>query len=195
MSDEAMSRASPPPPPKHVASDAMHSDSSKCTDLEEARSPDASSNDAPVDDEGNEDPHLVTWRGPDDPENPKNWPKGLKWKNTWAVSLFVFISPVSSAMIAPALQDLGESLGMHSDIEVYLSLAIFILAYAVGPIFFGPASELYGRMRLLQLSNVWYLAWNMGCGFATTKSQFFAFRFLAGIGGSAPLAIGGGAIR
>ena len=190
-----MSRASPPPPPKHVASDAMHSDSSKCTDLEEARSPDASSNDAPVDDEGNEDPHLVTWRGPDDPENPKNWPKGLKWKNTWAVSLFVFISPVSSAMIAPALQDLGESLGMHSDIEVYLSLAIFILAYAVGPIFFGPASELYGRMRLLQLSNVWYLAWNMGCGFATTKSQFFAFRFLAGIGGSAPLAIGGGAIR
>ncbi|KAL4738125.1 major facilitator superfamily domain-containing protein [Aspergillus similis] len=171
----------------------------KCTDLEEARSPDASSrvassNDVPVDDEGNEDRHLVTWRGPDDPENPKNWPKGLKWKNTWAVSLFVFISPVSSAMIAPALQDLGESLGMHSEIEVYLSLAIFILAYAVGPIFFGPASELYGRMRLLQVSNVWYLAWNLGCGFATTKSQFFAFRFLAGIGGSAPLAIGGGAI-
>ena len=110
------------------------------------------------------------------------------------MSLFVFISPVSSAMIAPGLQDLGDSLNMHSDIEVYLSLAIFILAYAVGPIVFGPASELYGRKRLLQISNVWYLAWNLGCGFAATKSQFFAFRFLAGIGGSAPLAIGGGAI-
>jgi hypothetical protein len=193
MSDEPMSRASPMP--KHAVSDAMHSGRNKGTDPEEARSPSASPNDAPVGNEGSKGPDLVTWRGADDPENPQNWPKGLKWKNTWAVSLFVFISPVSSAMITPALKDLGESLGMHSDIEVYLSLAIFILAYAVGPIFFGPASGLYGRMRLLQVSNMWYMAWNLGCGFATTKSQFFVFRFLAGIGGSAPLAIGGGAIR
>lgn len=141
------------------------------------------------------DPNLVTWDGPEDPENPKNWPNNIKWKYTSAVSLFVFISPVSSAMIAPAMNNLGEDLDMRTQFEVYLSLAIFILAYAVGPVFFGPASELYGRVRLLQISNVWYLAWNLGCGFATTKSQFFAFRFLAGIGGSAPLALGGGAIR
>lgn len=141
------------------------------------------------------DPNLVTWDGPQDPENPKNWPNNIKWKYTLAVSLFVFISPVSSAMIAPAMDNLGEALDMRTQFEVYLSLAIFILAYAVGPVFFGPASELYGRVRLLQISNVWYLAWNLGCGFATTKSQFFAFRFLAGIGGSAPLALGGGAIR
>ncbi|GIK04036.1 hypothetical protein Aspvir_008111 [Aspergillus viridinutans] len=140
------------------------------------------------------DPDLATWRGPDDPENPKNWPNGLKWKNTWIVSLFVLISPVSSSMIAPAMQDLGDNLGMRTNVEVYLSMAIFILAYAIGPIFFGPASELYGRVSLLQVSNAWYLAWNLGCGFAKTKAQLFAFRFLAGIGGSAPLAIGGGAI-
>ncbi|KAL4925859.1 MFS transporter [Aspergillus undulatus] len=140
------------------------------------------------------DPNLVTWSGPEDPEHPKNWPHGLKWKNTWTISLFVFISPVSSSMIAPAMQDLGRDLDMHADIEIYLSMAIFILAYAIGPIFFGPASELYGRVRLLQASNVWYLAWNLGCGFAQNKAQLFAFRFLAGIGGSAPLAIGGGSI-
>ncbi|RDW76476.1 MFS transporter [Aspergillus mulundensis] len=140
------------------------------------------------------DPNLVTWSGPDDPEDPKNWPNKLKWQNTCAISLFVFISPVSSSMIAPAMQNLGSDLGMHTDIEIYLSMAIFILAYAIGPIFFGPASELYGRVRLLQVSNVWYLAWNLVCGFAKTKAQLFAFRFLAGIGGSAPLAIGGGAV-
>ncbi|KAL3441067.1 putative MFS transporter [Aspergillus insuetus] len=141
-----------------------------------------------------QDPKLITWTDSNDPENPKNWPKGTKWKNTWTISLFVFISPISSSMIAPAMQNLGESLHMHSDFEVYLSMAIFILAYAIGPIFFGPASELYGRVRLLQVSNLWYTAWNLGCGFAQTKGQLFAFRFLAGIGGSAPLAIGGGAI-
>ena len=97
-------------------------------------------------------------------------------------------------MIAPARQDLDKALGMHSDIERYLSMAIVILTYSIGPIFFGPSSELYGRVRLLQISNVWCLAWNLGCGFAQTTSQLFAFRVLAGIGGSAPLAIGGGTI-
>ncbi|EAW10031.1 MFS transporter [Aspergillus clavatus NRRL 1] len=161
-------------------------------DIEATRA--TSEADPPFDTKANKDPDLVTWNGPHDPENPKNWPKGEKWKNTWAVSLFVFISPVSSAMIAPAMQDLAETLGMHTQIEVYLSMAIFILAYAIGPTFFGPASELYGRVRILQVSNVWYLAWNLGCGFAQTKAQLFAFRFLAGIGGSAPLAIGGVAV-
>lgn len=146
-------------------------------------------------DEPDPDPDLVTWDGPNDPEHPKNWPDRLKWRCTWAVSLFVLISPVSSAMVAPAIQDLAAGLDMHAQVEAYLSLAIFVLAYAVGPVLFGPASELYGRRRLLQASNLWYLVWNLGCGFARTKGQFFAFRFLAGVGGSAPLALGGGAIR
>ncbi|KAL5357405.1 major facilitator superfamily domain-containing protein [Aspergillus floccosus] len=106
------------------------------------------------DGEAHRDSDLVTWKGPDDPDNPKNWSKSVKWKNTWVISLFVFMSPVSSSMIAPAMQELGRDLGMHSEIEIYLSMAIFILAYAIGPIFFGPASELYGRVRLLQISNV-----------------------------------------
>ncbi|KAG9793386.1 Efflux pump vrtL [Exophiala dermatitidis] len=146
------------------------------------------------DKEATKDPNLVTWDGPDDPENPKNWPSKTKWSFTVAVSVFTFISPVSSAMIAPALAKLGEDLHMTRDIEIELSLSIFILAYAVGPLFFGPASELWGRVRLLQLSNLWYLAWNLGCGFATNKPEIFIFRFLAGAGGSAPLAIGGGCI-
>lgn len=181
-------------------SSASDEDFAETKDLEAAKPPTLTRSSLPTessldaDANANIDPDIITWNGPDDPENPKNWPKGLKWKNTCVISLFVFISPVSSSMIAPAMQDLGKALGMHSNIEIYLSMAIFILAYSIGPIFFGPSSELYGRVCLLQISNVWYLAWNLGCGFAKTKSQLFAFRFLAGIGGSAPLAIGGGAI-
>lgn len=155
----------------------------------------ASHKNAPSESKNPKVPNLVDWDGDNDPQFPKNWPKPLKWKYTWAVSLFVFISPVSSAMVAPALFSLGADLKMYTEVEVFLSVGIFILAYAVGPIFFGPASELYGRVQLLKLSNLWFIAWNLGCGFATNKEQFFAFRFLAGIGGSAPLAIGGGSIR
>ncbi|KAE8146582.1 major facilitator superfamily domain-containing protein [Aspergillus avenaceus] len=148
----------------------------------------ASSEKAPV------DPDLVTWDGPKDPENPKNWPSMVRWRTTVAISIFTFISPVSSSMVAPALSQLGTDLHMHSEIEMELALSIFILAYAIGPLFFGPASELYGRVRLLQVSNLWYLIWNLGCGFARNPAEFFIFRFLAGIGGSAPIALGGGAI-
>lgn len=28
------------------------------------------------------DPNLVSWKGPDDPENPKNWPLNRKWAAT-----------------------------------------------------------------------------------------------------------------
>jgi MFS family permease len=38
------------------------------------------------------------------------------------------------------------------------------------------------------------LVWNIACGFAQSKNMLIAFRFLAGLGGSAPLSIGGGVI-
>jgi MFS family permease len=58
----------------------------------------------------------------------------------------------------------------------------------------GPLSETYGRVLVLQSSNVLYLLCNLGCGLARTESQIITFRFLAGLGGSAPLAIGGGVV-
>lgn len=98
-------------------------------------------------------------------------------------------------MVAPALTKLGEDLGMKKEIEVEMALSIFILGYALGPLFFGPISEVFGRSRVLQFSNLFYLIWNLSCGLAQNKAEFFVFRFLAGIGGSAPLAIGAGVIR
>ncbi|QDS73634.1 hypothetical protein FKW77_002189 [Venturia effusa] len=141
-----------------------------------------------------DDPNLVTWDGPDDPTNPKNWSGGRKWAATFVISSFTFISPVSSSMVAPALSSMVRDLGITTDIESSLVLSIFVLAYAVGPLFLGPLSEVYGRVRVIQISNMFYLAWNLGCGFARNKSEMMAFRFLAGLGGSAPLAIGGGVL-
>lgn len=47
-------------------------------------------------------------------------------------------------------------------------------------------------MLVLQLTNVLYLFFNLGCSLARTETQLVVFRFLSGLGGSAPLAIGGG---
>jgi MFS family permease len=93
-------------------------------------------------------------------------------------------------MIVPALSKMSSDLGITSEIETQLALSIFVLAYAIGLLLLGPLSEVFGRVYVLQLSNTWYFAWNLGCGFARNKEEMTVFRFFSGIGGSAPLAIG-----
>lgn len=97
-------------------------------------------------------------------------------------------------MIAPALDKIGDDFHITSDLEKSLTLSAFVLAYAIGPLILGPLSEIYGRVIVLQLANAFFLAFNIGCGFAQSKSQLIAFRFLSGLGGSAPLALGGGVL-
>jgi MFS family permease len=115
-----------------------------------------------------------------------------KWAATFIVSAFTLLSPVSSSMISPALTSISAEFNITNEVQSVLTLSIFVLAYAIGPLFLGPLSEIYGRVIVLQLSNLFYLAWNLGCGFAQNSGQLMAFRFLSGLGGSAPLAIGGG---
>lgn len=138
------------------------------------------------------DPNLVTWDGVDDPENPHNWPKHRRWTSTILIAMFAFIAPMASTMVAPALDTIADEFDVQSDTEKFLVMSIFLLAFTIGPFVWGPMSEVFGRVRVMQCANLIFLLFNSVCGFAKTKQQMMAFRFLSGIGGSAPQAIGGG---
>ncbi|KAI9709156.1 MAG: hypothetical protein M1828_002547 [Chrysothrix sp. TS-e1954] len=140
------------------------------------------------------DPNLVTWDGPDDPDNPKNWSSKRKWAAVFVVASFTFISPVSSSMVAPSLNVMSSDLGIHNQVESQMQLSIFVLAFTIGPLFLGPLSEVFGRIPVLQIANLFYFVWNLACSFAKTGPQMLVFRFLSGLGGSAPLAVGGGVL-
>ncbi|KAF8316073.1 MFS general substrate transporter [Clavulina sp. PMI_390] len=141
------------------------------------------------------DANLVTWDSDDDQANPMNWSKKRKWVVTWTVSLFTLMSPISSSMMAPAIPNISYDVGMDpKSVLASMSLSIFVLAYAVGPLLLGPLSELMGRTLILQVSNLMFLVFNIACSQAQTTTQLLIFRFLAGFGGSAPLAVGGGAL-
>ncbi|KAI0820695.1 MFS polyamine transporter [Trametes gibbosa] len=137
---------------------------------------------------------VVDWEGPDDPENPKNWSIKKKWAVTLVVSFYAFLSPMSLSMIAPASNQVAQEFGVTNKAVIALFTSIYVLAYALGPLTLAPLCELFGRARVLQLSNVFYFAWNLGCGFAQTPAQLIAFRFLSGVGGSAAPSIGGGVL-
>ena len=124
----------------------------------------------------------VTWDSPDDPANPKNWTYRRKWTVTLVVGTYTFISLVSTSIVAPALSTIQIALDIHSALVLSLCLSIFLLAYAFGPFLVGPLSEVYGRVLILQLANLFYLVFNTACGFANNTAQLVAFRFLAGLG-------------
>lgn len=165
---------------------------------------------------------LISWESAHDPQNPRNWSQSEKWLTTFTVSLFAFISPVVSTMIAPAVDTISREFDVTEPVVGQLMLSIFVLAYCFGPLLFAPLSELYGRRLVLQGGNMLFLAFNLGCGFTKNSTQmcvnvpissmrmfpfpahlkfmfltvFFRIicRFLAGLGGSSPVSVGAGVI-
>ncbi|KII85806.1 hypothetical protein PLICRDRAFT_44215 [Plicaturopsis crispa FD-325 SS-3] len=151
--------------------------------------PEAASRSETIADDGEQ--ILVDWDGPDDPNNPMNWPYRRKWSATLIVSAFTFISPVSSSMVAPAMGQIATQFGITDHVVLAMTTSVFILGYAFGPLILGPLSEIYGRSWVIQGANLWYLVFNIACGASKSKGQLIAFRFLSGLGGSAPLSVGG----
>ncbi|KAI0030096.1 MFS general substrate transporter [Vararia minispora EC-137] len=140
-------------------------------------------------------PALLSWDGPDDAGNPRNWAKRRRWTVTLVVSLFTFISPVASSISSPSLPAISAHFNIPpGSILESMSLSIFVLAYAIGPLFWGPLSELYGRLIILQSSNLFFLLFNTACAFSKNVTQLLVFRFLAGLGGAAPQSVGGAVV-
>ncbi|KAI0105878.1 caffeine resistance protein [Daldinia grandis] len=139
------------------------------------------------------DPFLVIFDQPYDADNPLDWPTGRKWMVTDVLSATGFNRIMVSTIMAPALSTIANELNM-SPAESAMSLSIYLLATVFGPPLIGPLSEIYGRTVILHSSNVWFLVWNIVCGFAPTKGVLIAARFLAGFGASAIYSLAGGVL-
>jgi len=129
-----------------------------------------------------------------DPDNARNWSPGRKWVAAGIVSMYAFISPLASSMMAPGLSQVAEKYQITNPTVLAMTLSIFLLSFAFGPLFLAPFSEMYGRTWLYHVCNLSSIGFNLGCAYAPTTGALIGFRFLAGLSGSAALACGGGTI-
>jgi multidrug resistance protein len=137
---------------------------------------------------------IVGWESQDDPEMPLNFADSRKWLLLGLISSITFISPLASSMFAPGVSFMDETFHNTSLLLSSLSVSIYVLGYVIGPLILAPLSEIFGRRFVLTGANVFFCLWQIGCALAPNLSALIVFRFLAGIGGSGCLTIGGGVI-
>ncbi|TVY59036.1 MFS transporter prlG [Lachnellula cervina] len=140
------------------------------------------------------DKGIVGWEGQADPEMPLNFAESRKWLLIALLASITFISPLASSMFAPGVSFMDATFHNTSTILSSLTVSIFVLGYVIGPLILAPLSEIYGRRFVLTGANVFFCVWQIGCALAPNLSALIVFRFLAGIGGSGCLTIGGGVI-
>jgi multidrug resistance protein len=140
------------------------------------------------------DENIVDWDGPNDPEKALNWTERKKWSNVAIISSVTFLTPLASSMVAPATPLIMDEFNSSNETIASFIVSIYILGYALGPLFLAPCSEIWGRLYVYHVCNFMFVAWTVGCALAPNMASLLVFRLLAGIAGSCPLTIGGGSI-
>ncbi|KAH7024535.1 putative MFS transporter [Microdochium trichocladiopsis] len=139
-----------------------------------------------------QDPFVVEFQK-DDPSNPMNWSQSRKWFITAVVAMSVFVVTFASSAPSSSFQGLIRDLDV-SRIEFTLIISLFVLGFAIGPAFWGPVSELYGRRIQWIVAHIGMIAFFGGSAGSKNIATLSVLRLLAGIFGASPLVNSGGAI-
>ena len=73
-----------------------------------------------------------------------------------------------------------------------LGISLFVLGFAIGPLFWAPLSELYGRQILFTITYFVLTIFNAGAAGSKNIGTLLALRFLAAAFGSSPVTNSGG---
>jgi DHA1 family multidrug resistance protein-like MFS transporter len=131
---------------------------------------------------------LVDWEGPNDPENPQNWSRKYRWWMIMILAFMTFVVSFASSVFSTATVVTAEQFGVSQEVMI-LGVSLYVVGFAVGPLVFGPASELYGRRTPLMIGVFGFIIFQIPIGVATNLQTIFVCRFFGGAFGSAALAI------
>lgn len=138
------------------------------------------------------DPHICEFI-PRDPKDPRAWSSARKWIVCLSAAGTVFVVSFCSSAYTGAISGLIEQFHV-SDIVATLGLALFLVGYIIGPLIWGPMSELYGRRYLMIITLLVLTAFNAGTAGANSIATLLVCRFLGSIFGSSPMTNAGGVI-
>ena len=102
-------------------------------------------------------------------------------------------SPLASSIHTPALPLIAADFSIDRS-AASLSVPLYVLGFATGPLLFLPLSKAYGRLYIYNAANFMLLLGNLGCALSPAFAWLLVFRFLAGCGGACAITQGSGTI-
>ncbi|KAF7969427.1 hypothetical protein HWV62_27375 [Athelia sp. TMB] len=132
------------------------------------------------------DPNIVTWDGPDDPKNPKNWSTGYRY----FLSMVACVTTLNVGFASSAPTSAAPYIAAHFGVSLEITdlvTSVFLIGFIAGPIIWGPGSELMGRQIVFRVSMVIYTLFILGQALAPNISTLLITRFVSGVFAAAPL--------
>ncbi len=108
-------------------------------------------------------------------------------------SLIAF-APLSIDMYLPSFPQIAETFGASSA-RVELSLAAFFVGLALGQLFYGTATDRFGRKTPLYVGLTIYCAASIACAFSPNVETLIALRFFQALGACAGIVIARAMVR
>lgn len=99
----------------------------------------------------------------------------------------------ASSAYSGGMSGIRDEFDVSGEVAV-LGISMFVLGFAIGPLFWAPLSELYGRQKLFFISYLTLAIFDTAAAVAPNISSLIVLRFLAGAFGSSPLTNAGGII-
>ncbi|KAI1482815.1 putative florfenicol exporter [Daldinia eschscholtzii] len=132
----------------------------------------------------------ATWDGPDDPNDPYNWPEWRKVTIGVIFSVGQLVTLMSASILAAALGNISRDLDIGAS-TAQITLSIYFLGLGIGPFFIAALAEMNGRKHIWIVSNAWYILWNALCPVGKSLPLMIVGRFLAATGAGAGIILTG----
>lgn len=95
----------------------------------------------------------------------------------------VAYAAVATDLYLPALPAIVDEFNV-SEAQGQLTLSLFMLGMAVGQLFFGPLSDFYGRLPVVTVGTVFFIATSVACAAAPSMEFMWVTRFIQGLAAS-----------
>ncbi|KAF2093317.1 MFS multidrug transporter-like protein [Rhizodiscina lignyota] len=136
---------------------------------------------------------LVDFDGVGDPLNPQNWSFSKKVRITGLWALTTCWITLASAIYAAGTQQISQEFEVTEEVA-NAGTSLLVFGFAIGPMLWAPLCELYGRKWPSLIPYFISAAFAFGTGAAKDIQTVLITRFFAGVLGSAPISVTGGAI-
>ncbi len=104
------------------------------------------------------------------------------------------LGPLAIDMYLPSFPAIARELSTSPAI-VEKTLAVYFAGLAFGQLFYGPATDRYGRKRPLYVGLITFILASLGSSYATSVHSLILLRFLQALGGCAEMVIARAVVR